>query len=103
MDFDMMVEMYNISKFYIPQDDHYDLAKDVVRYLTDMGHSTQEIDRAFGEFPEVMKALDEFDMYSQETEDVMDMDPQEYAAMEQEEYLDERFGGDYYEYLDDSE
>lgn len=99
----MMVEMYNISKFYIPQDDHYDLAKDVVRYLTDMGHSTQEIDRAFGEFPEVMKALDEFDMYSQETEDVMDMDPQEYAAMEQEEYLDERFGGDYYEYLDDSE
>ena len=103
MDFDMMVEMYVISKFYIPQDDHYDLAKDLVRYITDMGHSSQEIDRAFGEFPEVMKALDEFDMYSQETEDVMDMDPEEYAAMEQEEYLDEKFGGDYYEYLDDGE
>jgi len=101
MDFDMMVEMYVISKFYIPQDDHYDLAKDVVRYLTDMGHSSQEIDRAFGEFPEVMKALDEFDMYSQETEDVMDMDPEEYAAMEQSEYLEENFGGDYYEYLDE--
>ena len=42
-------------------------------------------------------------MYSQETEDVMDMDPEEYAAMEQEEYLDEKFGGDYYEYLDDGE
>jgi hypothetical protein len=103
MDFEMMVEMYSIAKFYIPQDDHYDLAKDVVRYLTDMGHSTQEIDRAFGEFPEVMKALDEYSVYTQETEDVMDMDPQEYAAMEQEEYLDEKFGGDYYEYLDDSE
>lgn len=103
MAFDMMVEMYVISKFYIPQDDHYDLAKDVVRYLTDMGHSSQEIDRAFNEFPEVMKALDEFDMYSQETEDVMDMDPDEYAAMEQEEYLDEKFGGDYYQYLDDGE
>jgi len=101
MDFDMMVEMYVISKFYIPQDDHYDLAKDVVRYLTDMGHSSQEIDRAFGDFPEVMKALDEFDMYSQETEDVMDMDPEEYAAMEQEDYLEEKFGGDYYEYLDE--
>jgi hypothetical protein len=101
MDFDMMVEMYVISKFYIPQDDHYDLAKDVVRYLTDMGHSSQEIDRAFGEFPEVMKALDEFDMYTQETEDVMDMDPEEYAAMEQNEYLEENFGGDYYEYLDE--
>jgi hypothetical protein len=101
MDFDMMVEMYVISKFYIPQDDHYDLAKDVVRYLTDMGHSSQEIDRAFGEFPEVMKALDEFDMYTQETEDVMDMDPEEYAAMEQSEYLEENFGGDYYEYLDE--
>jgi len=99
----MMVEMYNISKFYIPQDDHYDLAKDVVRYLTDIGHSTQEIDRAFGEFPEVMKALDEYSMYDQETEDVMDMDPEEYAAMEQDEYLDEKFGGDYYEYLDDGE
>ena len=97
----MMVEMYVISKFYIPQDDHYDLAKDVVRYLTDMGHSSQEIDRAFGDFPEVMKALDEFDMYSQETEDVMDMDPEEYAAMEQEDYLEEKFGGDYYEYLDE--
>ena len=68
-----------------------------------MGHSTQEIDRAFGEFPEIMKALDEFSVYSQETEDVMDMDPEEYAAMEQEEYLDEKFGGDYYEYLDDGE
>ena len=101
MDFDMMVEMYVISKFYIPQDDHYDLAQDVVRYLTDMGHSSQEIDRAFGEFPEVMKALDEFDMYTQETEDVMDMDPEEYAAMEQSEYLEENFGGDYYEYLDE--
>jgi len=103
MDFEMMVEMYNIAKFYIPQDDHYDLAKDVVRYLTDMGHSTQEIDRAFGEFEEVMRALDEFSMYSQETEDVMDMDPEEYAAMEQDEYLEEKFGGDYYEYLDDGE
>ena len=103
MDFDMMVEMYVISKFYIPQDDHYDLAKDVVRYLTDMGHSAQEIDRAFGEFPEVMKALDEYSEYSQETEDVMDMDPEEYAAMEQEDYLEEKFGGDYYEYLDDGE
>jgi len=103
MDFDMMVEMYNIAKFYIPQDDHYDLAKDVVRYLTDMGHSTQEIDRAFGEFPEVMKALDEYSMYDQETEDVIDMDPEEYAAMEKDEYLDEKFGGDYYEYLDDGE
>ena len=101
MDFDMMVEMYVISKFYIPQDDHYDLAKDVVRYLTDMGHSAQEIDRAFGEFPEVMKALDEYSEYSQETEDVMDMDPEEYAAMEQEDYLEEKFGGDYYEYLDE--
>jgi hypothetical protein len=101
MDFEMMVEMYNISKFYIPQDDHYDLAKDVVRYLTDMGHSVSDIDRAFREFPEVMKALDEFSMYTQETEDVMDMDPEQYAAMEQEEYLDEKFGGDYYEYLDE--
>jgi len=91
MDFDMMVEMYNISKFYIPQDDHYDLAKDVVRYLTDMGHSSQEIDRAFGEFPEVMKALDEYSMYGQEIED--DMETEE----------DEKFGGDYYEYLDDDE
>jgi hypothetical protein len=89
MDFDMMVEMYAISKFYIPQDDHYDLAKDVVRYLTDMGHSAQDIDRAFGEFTEVMKALDEYSVYTQETEDVMDMDPEEYAAMEQEEYLDD--------------
>jgi hypothetical protein len=101
MDFEMMVEMYVISKFYIPMDDQYDLAKDVVRYLTDMGHDSREIERAFGEFPEVMKALDEFDMYTQETEDVMDMDPEEYAAMEQEEYLDEKFGGDYYEYLDE--
>jgi hypothetical protein len=91
MDFDMMVEMYNISKFYIPQEDHYDLAKDVVRYLTDMGHSSQEIDRAFGEFPEVMKALDEYSMYGQEIED--DMETEE----------DEKFGGDYYEYLDDDE
>ena len=89
MDFDMMVEMYAISKFYIPQDDHYDLAKDVVRYLTDMGHRAQDIDRAFGEFTEVMKALDEYSVYTQETEDVMDMDPEEYAAMEQEEYLDD--------------
>jgi hypothetical protein len=103
MDFDMMVEMYIISKFYIPQDDHYDLAKDTVRYLTDMGHTVQEIDRAFGDFPEMVKALDEYDMYTQETEDVMDMDPEEYAAMEQSEYLDEKFGGDYYEYLDDGE
>jgi hypothetical protein len=101
MDFEMMVEMYNISKFYIPQDDHYDLAKDVVRYLTDMGHSTSEIDRAFTEFPEVLKALDEYSMYTQETEDVMDMDPEEYAAKEQEDYLEEKFGGDYYEYLDE--
>ena len=101
MDFDMMVEMYNISKFYIPQDDHYDLAKDVVRYLTDMGHSTQEIDRAFGEYPEVMKALDEYSVYTQETEDVMDMDVEEYVDMEKQEYLDEKFGGDYYEYLDE--
>jgi hypothetical protein len=103
MDFDMMVEMYVISKFYIPMDDQYDLAKDVVRYLTDMGHSTRDIERAFGDFSEVMKALDEFDMYTQETEDVMDMDPMEYAAKEQEDYLDEKFGGDYYEYLDDGE
>lgn len=101
MDFDMMVEMYNIAKFYIPQDDHYDLAKDVVRYLTDMGHTEEEIDRAFGEFPEIMKALDKYAMYTQETEDVMDMDPLEYAAMEKEEYVDEKFGGDYYEYLDE--
>ncbi len=103
MDFDMMVEMYNISKFYIPMDDHYDLAKDVVRYLTDMGHSEEEIVRAFREFPEVMKAVDEYAIYTQETEDVMDMDPMEYAAKEQEEYVDEKFGGDYYEYLDDEE
>jgi hypothetical protein len=68
-----------------------------------MGHSAQDIDRAFGEFTEVMKALDEYSVYTQETEDVMDMDPEEYAAMEQEEYLDEKFGGDYYEYLDDNE
>jgi len=101
MDFEMMVEMYVISKFYIPQDDHYDLAKDVVRYLTDMGHSVSDIDRAFSEFPEVMRALDEYSVYTQETEDVMDMDPEQYAAMEQEEYLDEKFGGDYYEYIDE--
>ena len=74
MDLEMMVEMYNISKFYIPQDDHYDLAKDVVRYLTDMGHSEEEIIRAFREFPEVMDAVDEYSVYTQETEDVMDMD-----------------------------
>ena len=42
-------------------------------------------------------------MYTQETEDVMDMDPMEYAEMEREEYVDEKFGGDYYEYLDDGE
>ena len=101
MDFEMMVEMYNIAKFYIPQDDHYDLAKDVVRYLTDMGHSAQEIDRAFSDFPEVMKALDEYSMYTQETEDVMDMDAEEYVEMEKEEYIEEKFGGDYYEYLDE--
>lgn len=101
MDFEMMVEMYNISKFYIPQDDHYDLAKDVVRYLTDMGHSVSEIDRAFSEFPEVLKALDEYSTYTQETEDVMDMDVEEYVAKEKEEYEEEKFGGDYYEYLDD--
>ena len=103
MDFEMMVEMYNISKFYIPQDDHYDLAKDVVRYLTDMGHSPAEIERAFSEFDEVIKALDEYDVYTQETEDVMDMDVEEYVAYEKEEYADEKFGGDYYEYLDDGE
>lgn len=103
MDFEMMVEMYNISKFYIPQDDHYDLAKDVVRYLTDMGHSVNEIDRAFREFPEITKALDEYDVYTQETEDVMDMNVEEYVAYEKEEYADEKFGGDYYEYLDDGE
>jgi hypothetical protein len=103
MDFEMMVEMYAMAKFYIPQDDHYDLAKDTVRYLTDMGHDASEIENAFGEFPEVIKALDEYEVYTQETEDVMDMDPEEYAAMEQEEYLDEKFGGDYYEYLDDQE
>lgn len=97
----MMVEMYTISKFYIPQDDHYDLAKDVVRYLTDMGHGNVEIERAFGEFPEVMKALDEYSVYTQETEDVMDMDVEEYVAMEKEEYEEEKFGGDYYEYLDE--
>jgi len=101
MDFEMMVEMYNISKFYIPQDDHYDLAKDVVRYLTDMGHSSQEIDRAFGDFPEVMRALDEYNVYTQETEDVMDMDVEEYVEMEKSEYEAEKFGGDYYEYLDE--
>ena len=101
MDFEMMVEMYNISKFYIPQDDHYDLAKDVVRYLTDMGHSSQEIDRAFGDFPEVMRALDEYNVYTQETEDVMDMDVEEYVEMEKSEYEEEKFGGDYYEYLDE--
>jgi len=101
MDFDMMVEMYNISKFYIPQDDHYDLAEDVVRYLTDMGHSEEEIIRAFREFPEMVKAVDEYSIYTQEAEDVMDMDPMEYAAREQEEYVEEKFGGDYYEYLDE--
>jgi len=103
MDFDMMAEIYNISKFYIPQEDHYELAKDIVRYLTDMGHSTQEIDRAFGDFPEVMKALDEFDMYTQETEDVMDMSVEEYVAYQKQEYADEKFGGDYYEYQVDGE
>jgi hypothetical protein len=103
MDFEMMVEMYAMAKFYIPQDDHYDLAKDTVRYLTDMGHDATEIENAFGEFPEVIKALDEYEVYTQETEDVMDMDPEEYAAMEQEEYVNEKFGGDYYEYLDDGE
>jgi len=101
MDFEMMVEMYNISKFYIPQDDHYDLAKDTVRYLTDMGHTVSEIEVAFSEFPEVMKALDEYSVYTQETEDVMDMDPEEYAAKEQEDYLEQKFGGDYYEYIDE--
>jgi hypothetical protein len=101
MDFDMMVEMYNISKFYIPQDDHYDLAEDVVRYLTDMGHSEEDIIRAFREFPEMVKAVDEYSIYTQEAEDVMDMDPMEYAAREQEEYVEEKFGGDYYEYLDE--
>jgi DNA-binding ferritin-like protein (Dps family) len=101
MDFDMMVEMYNIAKFYIPQDDHYDLAKDVVRYLTDMGHTEEEIIRAFREFPEVIDAVDDYAMYTQETEDVMDMDVEEYVAMEKREYEDEKFGGDYYEYLDE--
>lgn len=99
----MMVEMYAIAKFYIPQDDHYDLAKDVVRYLTDMGHTDVEIERAFGEFDEVVRALDEYSMYTQETEDVMDMDVEEYVAMEKEEYEEEKFGGDYYEYLDETE
>jgi len=103
MDFEMMVEMYHISKFYIPQDDHYDLAKDVVRYLTDMGHTADEIENAFGEFPEVVKAIDEYSMYTQETEDVMDMDVEEYVDMKKEDYADEKFGGDYYEYLDDGE
>lgn len=103
MDFEMMVEMYVIAKFYIPQDDHYDLAKDVVRYLTDMGHDDVEISRAFGEFDEVIKALDEYSVYTQETEDVMDMDVEEYVDMEKREYVDEKFGGDYYEYLDDGE
>ena len=97
MDFEMMVEMYNIAKFYIPQDDHYDLAADVVRYLTDMGHSEDEIIRAFREFPEVIKAVDEYSIYTQEAEDDMDMDTEE------TEYEDEKFGGDYYEYLDDEE
>lgn len=101
MDFEMMVEMYVIAKFYIPQDDHYDLAKDVVRYLTDMGHTEEEINRAFGEFPEIVRALDKYAMYTQETEDVMDMDVEEYVAYEKEEYADEKFGGDYYEYLDE--
>lgn len=101
MDFEMMVEMYVIAKFYIPQDDHYDLAKDVVRYLTDMGHTEDEINRAFGEFPEIVRALDKYAMYTQETEDVMDMDVEEYVAYEKEEYADEKFGGDYYEYLDE--
>lgn len=96
MDFEMMIEMYNISKFYIPQDDHYDLAKDVVRYLIDMGHTEDEIARAFSEYPEVIKAVDDFSVYTQETEDVMDMDPYEYADGEKED-----FGGDYYEYLDE--
>lgn len=101
MDFEMMVEMYVIAKFYIPQDDHYDLAKDVVRYLTDMGHTEDEISRSFGEFPEIVRALDKYAMYTQETEDVMDMDVEEYVAYEKEEYADEKFGGDYYEYLDE--
>ena len=74
MDFEMMVEMYNISKFYISKDDHYDLAVDVVRYLTDMGHVEEDIIRAFREFPEVIDAVDEYSVYTQETEDVMDMD-----------------------------
>lgn len=75
MDLEMMVEMYNISKFYIPQDDHYDLAVDVVRYLTDMGHVEEDIIRAFREFPEVIDAVDEYSVYTQEAaEDVMDMD-----------------------------
>jgi hypothetical protein len=40
-------------------------------------------------------------MYTQETEDVMDMDVEEYVDMEKEEYAEEKFGGDYYEYLDE--
>lgn len=101
MDFDMMVEMYNISKFYIPTHCHYDLAKDVVRYLTDMGHSDADIERYFGDYPEVMNALAEFYEHEEEMSEVEDMDATEYAEMERDEELDEKFGGYYYEYLDE--
>lgn len=79
MDLSLAAEVYNISKFYIPQDDHMDLAKDVVRCFIDLGYTDYEITRAFSEFPEMSKALLD---YADETSG-------------------ESFGGDYYEYLDE--
>lgn len=79
MDLSLAAEVYNISKFYIPQDDHMDLAKDVVRCFIDLGYADYEINRAFSDNTEIAKAL------------------QDYA----DETSGESFGGDYYEYLDE--
>lgn len=79
MELSLAAEIYNISKFYIPQDDHYDLAKDTVRCLIDLSYADYEITRAFADNPEISKALAD---YASETSG-------------------EDFGGDYYEYLNE--
>jgi len=79
MELSLAAEIYNISKFYIPQDNHYDLAKDVVRTLIDLSYPDYEITRAFVDNPEISKAL------------------ADYAN----EASGEDFGGDYYEYFNE--
>lgn len=84
---DIVNEVYSLMKDYIPSEDLDDAASDVVNHLLDMGYNADQIRKACSGHDEIMRAVDDADVYMQSSDDYMDDD-----------YADDDYSEGYAEY-----